>query len=110
MLKIQARPLKIMHDKQYRRYQPVLLLVPFELGLCLVCGAADSLLDMMLHDMPTGKLKVVGVLNRRRNTDNCVRYLLYYFAYLIIFACKAFMYLHRHSKSSFVPSKYFGLQ
>ena len=64
----------------------MLLVVPFELGLCLVYGAADSLLNMVLYDVPTGKMQVVEVLNRRRNSDNCVRYLLHYFAFLIIFA------------------------
>ena len=54
----------------------MLLVVPFELGFCLVYGAADSLLNMVLHDVPTGKLQIVGILNRRRNADNCVRYLL----------------------------------
>ena len=49
--------------------QPVLLVVPFELRLCLVYGAADSLLNMVLHDVPTGKLQVVGVLNCRRKAD-----------------------------------------
>ena len=107
MLKIQARPLKTMHDEQCRSDQPVLLVVLFELGFCLVYGAADSLLNMVLHDVPTVKLQVVGILNRRRNADKCVRYLLHYFASLIIFACKAFLYLHRHSKSSFVMSRYF---
>ena len=72
MLKIQARPLKTMHDEQYRSDQPVLLVVPFELGLCLVHGAADFPLSMMLHDVPTGNLQVVGILNHRRNADNCV--------------------------------------
>ena len=81
----------------------MLLVVPFELGFCLVYGAADSLLSMVLHDVPTIKLQVVGIMNRRRNVDNCVRYLLYYL--VIIFACKVFLYLHRHSKSSFVPSR-----
>ena len=85
----------------------MLLVVLFELGFCLVYGAADSLLNMVLHDVPTVKLQVVGILNRRRNADKCVRYLLHYFASLIIFACKAFLYLHRHSKSSFVMSRYF---
>ena len=80
MLEIQARPLKALHDEQYRSDQPVLLVVPFELGFCLVYGAADSLLNMAPHDVPTGKLQLVGILNRRRNADNCVRYLLYYFA------------------------------
>ena len=84
----------------------MLLVVPFELGFCLVYGAADSLLNMVLPDMPTGKLQVVGILNRRRNADNCVRYLLHYFAYLTIFAYKSFFVLHRHSKSSFVRSRY----
>ena len=107
MLKIQARSLKTMHDGQYRSDQPVLLVVPFELGFCLVYGAADSLLNMVLHDEPTGKLQVVGILNRPRNVDKCVRHSLHYFACLIIFACKAFLYLHRHYKSSFVPSRYF---
>ena len=106
MLKIQARPLKAMHDEQYRSDQPVLLVVPFELGFCLVYGAADSLLNMVPHDVPTGKLQAVGILNRRRNADNCVRNLLYYFVSLIVFACRTFLYLHRHSKSSFVPSRY----
>ena len=110
MLKIQARSLKTMHDEQYRSDQPVLLVVPFELGFCLVYGAADSLLNMVMNDVPTGKLQVVGILNCRRNADKRVRYLLHYFASLIIFACKAFLYLHRHSKSSIVPSRYFGLQ
>ena len=64
MLKIQARPLKTMHDDQYRSDQPVLLAVPFELGLCSVNGAVDSLLNTVLHDVPTGKLQVVGILNR----------------------------------------------
>ena len=83
MLKIQAHTLKTMHDEQYRSDQPVLLLVPFGLGLCLVSGAADSLLNMVLHDVPTGKLQAVGVFNGRRNADNCVRYLLCYFASLV---------------------------
>ena len=52
MLKIQARPLKTMHDEQCRSDQPVLLVVPVELEFCLVYGAADSLLTMMLHDVP----------------------------------------------------------
>ena len=95
------------HDEQYRSDQPVLLVVPFELGLCFVYGAADSLLNMVLHDVPTGKLQVVDILNRRRNADNCVRYLRYYLAYLIRFARKTFLYLHRHSKNSCVPSRYF---
>ena len=64
----------------------MLLVVPFKLGFCLVYGAADSLLNMVLHDVPTAKLQVVGILNRRRNADQCVRYLLHYFAPLIIFA------------------------
>ena len=39
---------------------------------------------MVLHDVPTAKLQVVGILNRRRNADKlCVRYLLHYFASLI---------------------------
>ena len=96
-----------MHDEQYRSDQPVVLVVPFELGFCLVYGAADSLLNMVLHDVPTGNLQVVGILNRRRNADKCVRYLLHYFASLTIFACKAFLYLHQHYKSSFVPSRCF---
>ena len=89
MLKIQARPLKTMHDEQYRSDQPVLLVVPFELGFCLVDGAADSLLNMVLHDVPTAKLQVVGILNRRRNADKCVRYLLHYFASLmsLVYIC-----------------------
>ena len=107
MLKIQARPLKTMHDEQCRSDPPVLLVVPFELGFHTVYGAADSLLSIVLHDMPTGKLQVVGILNRRRNSDNCVRYFLQFFASLIIFACKAFLYLHRHSKSSNVLSRYY---
>ena len=45
MLKIQARPLKTMHDEQYRSDRPVLLVVPFELGFRLVYGAADSLTE-----------------------------------------------------------------
>ena len=73
MLQIQARLLKTTHNEQYRIDQPVLLVVPFELGFCLVYGAADSLLNIVLHDVPTGKLQVVGILNRRRNADNCVR-------------------------------------
>ena len=73
MLKIKARPLKTMHDEQYRSDQPVLLVVPFELGFFLVYGAADSLLNMVLHDVPTGKLQIVGILNGRRNADYCVR-------------------------------------
>ena len=76
MLKIQARPLKTMHDEQYKSDQPVLLVLPFELGFCLVYGAGDSLLNMVPHDAPTGKSQVVVVLNRRRNADIFVRYLL----------------------------------
>ena len=50
-----------MHDEQYRSDQPVLLVVPFELGFCLVYGAADSLLNMVLHDVVrTANLQVVG--------------------------------------------------
>ena len=63
-----------MHDEQYRSDQPVLLVVPFELGFCSVYGAADSLLNMVLHDVPTGKLQVVGILNSGRNADKCVRF------------------------------------
>ena len=107
MLKTQARSLKTMHDEQYRSDQPVLLVVPFELGFCLVYDAADSLLNMVLHDLPTGKLQVVGVLNRRRNADKCVRYFASLFCIFDLFACEDFLYLHRHSKSSFVPSRYF---
>ena len=62
-----------MHDEQYRSDQLVLLVVPFELGCCLVYGAADSLLNIVLHDVRIGKLQVVGILNRRRNADYCVR-------------------------------------
>ena len=102
-----ARPLKTMHGKQYRSDQTVLLVMPFDLGFCVVYGAADLLLNMVLHDVSTVKFQVVGMLNRRRNADNCVRYLLYFFAPLIIFTCKAFLYLHQHSKTSFVPSMYF---
>ena len=107
MLKLQAHSLKTMHDEQHRSDQLVLLVVPFELGFRLFYGVADSLLNVVLHDVPTGKLKVVGILNRRRNADKCVRYLLHYFASLILFACKAFLYLHGHFKSSFVPSRVF---
>ena len=32
MLNIQERPLKTTHDDQYRNDQPVLIVVPFELG------------------------------------------------------------------------------
>ena len=65
-----------MLDEQYRNDQPVLLVVPFKLGFRLVYGAADSLLNMVLHDVPTGKFQVVGILNRRRNADSCARDLL----------------------------------
>ena len=96
-----------MHDEQYRSDQLVLLVVPFELEFCLVYGAADSLLNMALHDVLTGKLQVVDILNRRRDADNCVRRLPYFFASLVILASIAFLYLQRHSNSSCVPSRSF---
>ena len=62
---------------------------------------------MVLHDAPTGKLQVVGTLNRRRNADNCVRYLLYYFASLLYLHAKHFRSCIGILKSSFVSSRYF---
>ena len=55
MLKIQAHTLETMHDEQYRSDQPVVLVVPFELGFCLVYAAADSLPNMVLHGVLTGQ-------------------------------------------------------
>ena len=62
---------------------------------------------MMCLLLANWKLQVVGILNRRRDADNCVRRLPYFFAFLVILASTAFLYLQRHLKSSCVPSRSF---
>ena len=43
MLYIHVRPLKTMHDEQYKSDPPALVVVPFELRYCVVCDAAEMI-------------------------------------------------------------------